>query len=80
MEQLAPAASDAPQALAPAVMAKSSGLMPEITGAMPVTVLLPVLVSVAASAAEVVCTVVLGNVTTEVSETELAGAIPVPRT
>jgi len=61
-------------------MAKSSGLGPPMLGAMPVTVLLPVLVSVAASAAEVVCAVVLGNVRIEVNETELAGAIPVPRT
>ena len=80
MEQLAPAARDAPQALAPVVMAKSSGLGPPMLGAMPVTVLLPVLVSVAARAAEVVCAVVLGKVTTEVKETELAGSIPVPRT
>ena len=80
MEQLALAARDAPQALAPVVMAKSSGLGPPMLGAMPVTVLLPVLVSVAASADEVTCTTVFGKVTTEVNEAELAGAIPVPRT
>ena len=48
-------------------------------GAMPVTVLLPVLVSVAANAAEVVCAVVFGKVSTEVNATELGAAMPVPR-
>ena len=59
--QLAPAARDAPQALVPVVMAKSSGFPPPMLGTMPVTVLLPVLVSTAANAADVVFTVVFGK-------------------
>ena len=78
MEQLAPAASDAPQALVPVVMAKSSGLMPVITGTMPVSELVPVLVSVAASADEVTCTTVFGKVTTEVNVAVVVAEIPVP--
>ena len=37
------------------------------------------MVSVAANAAEVVCAVVFGKVSTEVNATELGDAMPVPR-
>jgi hypothetical protein len=43
-----------------------------------VTVLLPVFVKIAASAAEVVCVVVVGKASNGVNVTELAGCVPVP--
>ena len=76
--QLAPAARDAPQALVPVVMVKSLGLGPTMLGTMPVTAVAPLLVMVAARAAEVVFAVVFGKIKIEVRETELAGGIPVP--
>ncbi len=66
--QLAPAASDAPQALVPVVMAKSSGLAPVMVGTMLVSEPVPVLDSVAESAVAVVFSTVLGKTTNDVRE------------
>ena len=66
--QLAPAASDAPQALVPVVIAKSSGLGPTMLGTMPVSELVPVFESVATSAVAVVFSTVLGKTRDGVSE------------
>jgi hypothetical protein len=79
MLQLAPAANVAPQAFAPVEIAKSSKFTPPMPGTMPVTTLLPVLVKTAASAAEVVCAVVVEKANKEVNVTELAGCAPIPR-
>jgi len=76
MEQVALAASVAPQALAPVEMAKALGLVPVMVGTMLSRAAVPVLDSVAASAAEVVPTVVLEKASEAVNEA--AGAVPVP--
>ena len=76
MEQLEPAASVAPQALAPVVSAKSLGLAPTMLGTMLFRVAVPVFDSVAASADEVVPVSVLGKLSAGLSEA--AGAVPVP--
>ena len=76
MEQFDPAASVEPQAFEPVVMAKSLGFAPVMLGAMLLSVALPLFDSVAAIAAEVVPTVVLGKLSDEVSDA--AGAVPVP--
>jgi hypothetical protein len=78
MEQLAPAASVAPQALAPVVIVKSSGLLPPMLGTMLVSVAPLLLVSVAANAAEVVFATVFGKLTDGVKVTGPEGAMPVP--
>ena len=79
MEQLAPAASVAPQAFEPVALAKSLGLVPAMVMPLMVSVALPVLLSVAARAAEVAPTVVLGKATVGVSEAiGAATAVPVP--
>ena len=62
MEQVADVASDVPQALEPVAMAKSPGLVPPMAMLLMVSVPLPVFDSVAAKAAEVVATLVLGKV------------------
>src|ERR1700733_5018577 len=61
MEQLASAARVVPQALAPVVTVKSVGLLPPMAMLPIFNVALPLLESVAASADEVVPTVVLVN-------------------
>ena len=76
MEQLDPAARVAPQAFAPVEIAKSLGLAPVMLGTMLFSAPLPLLDNVAAIAAEVVPTVVLGKASDAVSDT--AGAVPVP--
>jgi len=76
MEQLALAASVAPQVLAPVVVAKSDGLVPPMVMLLIFRVALPLLESVAKSADEVVPTVVLGNESDGVSVA--AGAVPIP--
>jgi hypothetical protein len=76
MEQLEPAASVAPQALAPVETAKSLGLVPVMAGTMLFSVAVPVFDSVAASAAEVVPAGVFGKATGELKEA--AAAVPVP--
>jgi hypothetical protein len=76
MEQLAPAASDAPQALAPVEIAKSLGFAPVMLGTILFKAPLPVLDNVAANAAEVVPTGVLGNASGELKVA--AAAVPVP--
>jgi len=68
MEQLDPAANVAPQALAPVEIAKSLGLVPVMLGTMLFSAPLPVLDSVAASAAEVVPLGGMGKATEELSE------------
>src|ERR1035438_6706299 len=79
MEQLAPAASVAPQALLPVAIAKAVGLAPPIVIPLIVSEALPVLLIVADSAAEVAPTVVLGKAAGEVSEAMgAAGVVPVP--
>jgi hypothetical protein len=79
MEQLALAASVDPQALLPVPIAKSVGAVPPSAMLLMFSVAVPVLESVAASAEEVVCTVVLGNVSVGVSvATGVAAAVPVP--
>jgi hypothetical protein len=74
MEQLDPAASVGPQALAPVEIAKSVGLVPVMLGMMLFSGAVPVLDSVDASAAEVVPVTVLGKDSGEVSEATGAGA------
>src|ERR1700691_3172895 len=76
MEQLDPAASVEPQALAPVESAKSLGFVPVMLGTMLFSVAVPVFESVAASADEVVPVGVLGKATGELSEAP--GAVPVP--
>ena len=76
MEQLDPAASVAPQVLAPVEIAKSLGLVPVMLGTMLFKAALPVLDSVAVSADEVVPVGVFGKARDEVSEA--ADAVPVP--
>jgi hypothetical protein len=76
MEQLEPAASVAPQALAPVVSAKSLRLLPVMLATMLFNAALPVFESVAASAAEVVPVTVLGKESDAVSEA--TGALPAP--
>ena len=68
MEQFDPAASVEPHAFEPVVMAKSLGFAPVMLGTMLLSVALPVLERVAASAADVVPTGVLGKLSEEVSE------------
>ena len=74
MEQFDPAASVEPHAFEPVVMAKSLGFAPVMLGAMLLSVALPLFDSVAAIAAEVVPTGVLGKLSDEVSDA--AGADP----
>ena len=74
--QLEPAASVAPQALVPVESAKSLEFVPVMVGTMLFSVAVPVFESVAASADEVVPTVVLGKLIDELKEA--AGAVPVP--
>ena len=69
MEQFDPAASVDPQAFVPVVSAKSLGLAPVMLGMMLLSVAVPGLESVAASAAEVVPLAVLGKATGELRET-----------
>jgi hypothetical protein len=76
MEQLEPAASVAPQALAPVVSAKSLGLVPTMLGTMLFNGAVPVFESVADSAAEVVPASVLGKLSAGPSVA--AGAVPAP--
>ena len=76
MEQLNPAPSVTPQALAPVEMAKSAGFAPVMVGTMLFNVAVPVFDNVAASADEVVPLSVLGKAMDEVSEAP--GAVPVP--
>jgi len=76
MEQFEPAASVEPHAFEPVVMAKSLGFAPVMLGTMLLSVALPVFDSVAANAAEVVPTVVLGKLSDEVRDA--TGAVPVP--
>jgi len=76
MEQLEPAASVAPHALAPVEIAKSLGLVPVMVGTMLFRAPLPVLDNVAASADEVVPSGVFGKESDAVREA--AGAVPVP--
>jgi hypothetical protein len=76
MEQLDPAASVVPQALAPVAIAKSVGFAPVMLGMMLFSGAVPVFDSVAARAADVVPVSVLGKDGGEVSETP--GAVPVP--
>jgi len=76
MEQVAFAASVAPQAFAPEKIAKSLGLVPVMVGTMLLRTAVPVLDSVAASAAEVVPAGVFENGSDAVNEA--AGAVPVP--
>ena len=76
MEQLEPAARDAPQAFAPVEIAKSLGFVPVIVGTMLFSTPLPVFESVAANAAEVLPLVVFGKGSDGVREA--AGAVPVP--
>ena len=76
MEQLDPAASVAPQALAPVEIAKSLGFAPVMVGTMLFNAPLPVLDSVAAIAADVVPLGVFGKASDAVSEA--ADAVPVP--
>ena len=79
MEQLAPAASVVPQTLLPVTMAKSVGLVPARVMPLMVSAALPVLLSVAARAAAVAPTVVLGKAAGAVSDaTGAATAVPVP--
>ena len=79
MEQLAPAASVVLQAFEPVTMAKSVGLVPARVMPLMASAALPVLLSVAVRAAEVVATVVLGKAAGAVSEAMGAGtAVPVP--
>jgi hypothetical protein len=72
MEQLDPAAKVAPQALAPVEIAKSLGFAPVMVGTMLFRVAVPVLERVAAIAAEVVPLGVLGKVTGELREADVA--------
>ena len=76
MKQLELAASVAPQALAPVEIAKSLGFVPVIVGTMLFSTPLPVFVSVAANAAEVVPFGVFGKATGELSVA--FDAVPVP--
>lgn len=79
MEQLAPAASELPQALLPVTTAKSVGFAPVMVTPLIASAALPVLLSVAESAAEVTPTVVLGKAAGAVSEAMgAATAVPVP--
>jgi hypothetical protein len=79
MEQLAFAASVAPHAFVPVVMAKSAALVPPNAILLMLSVALPVLESVAASADEVVFTVVLGKASEAVNVAAGAAAlVPVP--
>ena len=81
MEQLEPAASEAPQAFVPVETAKSDGFVPAMLMLLIDSSAVPVLESVAARAEEVVPTVVLGNGSVGVRETTgvLAGADTVKR-
>jgi hypothetical protein len=76
MEQLEPAASVAPQALAPVVSAKSPGLVPVMLGTTLFSGALPVFDNVAARAEEVVPVSVLGKDSAGLSEAP--GDVPVP--
>jgi len=76
MVQVALAASVAPQALAPVERAKSLGLVPVMLGTMLFSALVPVLDSVAATAAEVVPAGVFGNGSDAVNDA--TGEVPVP--
>src|ERR1039458_6567840 len=72
MEQLAPAASEAPQALAPVVMAKSVGFVQVMLMPLIVSAALPVFESVAACAAlvapETAVKVSVGGVSVAIAE------------
>ena len=73
------AASVVPQAFVPVVTAKSAGFVPPIAMLLMVSVALPVLLRVAASAEDVVSTVVPGKGREPVSEATGAAAVtPVP--
>src|SRR5580658_7443968 len=76
MEQLEPAASVEPQALAPVVSAKSPGFVPVMLATMLFNGAVPVFDRVLASAEDVVPTAVLGKLSAGLSEA--AGAVPVP--
>jgi len=72
--QVAFAARVAPQAPAPVAMAKSVGLVPPMEMLPMLSVAVPVLESVAASAEDVVLTVVFGNGTDAVNDAAGADA------
>ena len=73
------AASVVPQAFVPVVTAKSAGFVPPIAMLLMVSVALPVLLRVAASAEDVVSTVVPGKARDPVNEaTGAAAGTPVP--
>jgi hypothetical protein len=79
MLQVALAASVDPHALLPVATAKSVGLLPARAMLLMVSVALPVLESVAASADDVAPTMVLGKASVGVSvATGVAAAVPVP--
>ena len=77
MEQLDPAARDAPQALAPAVSAKSVGFEPAMLGTMLLSGAVPVFDNDADRADEVAPTAVVGKLRGEVSEATGAEAGPI---
>jgi hypothetical protein len=76
MEQLDPAASVAPQALAPVAIAKSPELVPAMLATMLFSGAVPVFDSVAVIAGEVAPVSVFGNASAGLSEAIGAGPVP----